>query len=428
LTFSKTVDGELSPREAYVGAATALRRILIYGMNYAPEPIGVGRYSGELGAYLAKEGFLVDVVTASPHYPGWAVRGGYGNRYTTEYIDGARVTHCPLLLTRKMQGIRRAVAPFSFALSSAPVAIWRAITLRPGTVLCVEPTLFAAPAGLLAAKFCGARAVLHVQDLEIDAAFGVHHLKGRLLKWLSNVVENRLLRSFDAVVTISGRMGDKLKDKGVRPDRLSLVRNWVDLDKIKPMDRPSSYRAELGLSARRFVALYAGNVGAKQALNILLDAAEKLVGEPDIVFVVVGDGPVKAGLVARYGRLPNVRFLPVQPEERLCDLLNLADVHVLPQDRGAADLVLPSKLGGMLASGKPCIVMADPGTELYEFLQGVVALLPPGDADALAKAVSALFRDPARQGAQPQIHDLSSLAAQHNLDRFKAVLTQRMQG
>jgi len=397
-------------------------------MNYTPEPIGVGRYSGELGAYLAKAGFLVDVVTASPHYPGWAVRGGYGNRYMTEYIDGARVTHCPLFLTRKMRGIRRAVAPFSFALSSAPVVIWRALTLRPDTVLCVEPTLFAAPAGLLAARLAGARTVLHVQDLEIDAAFGVHHLNGRLLKWLSNAVENRLLRSFDAVVTISGRMGDKLKKKGVRPDRLSLVRNWVDLDRIKPLDRPSTYRAELGLSDRRFVALYAGNVGAKQALNILLDAAEKLVGEIGIVFVIAGDGPAKAGLVARYGHLPNVRFLPVQPEERLCDLLNLADVHVLPQDRGAADLVLPSKLGGMLASGKPCIVMADPGTELYDFLGNDAILLPPGNADALAKTVSALFRDSARPGAPSQIHDLSSLTAKHNLSRFKAILTQRRQG
>ncbi len=85
----------------------------------------------------------------------------------------------------------------------------------------------------------------------------------------------------------------------------------------------------------------------------MLDAARLLKDRPDLYFVVAGDGPEKARLMRDYADLPNLRFLPLQPEERLCELLNLADLHVLPQSSGAADLVLPSKLGGMLASGKP---------------------------------------------------------------------------
>ena len=218
-------------------------------------------------------------------------------------------------------------------------------------------------------------------------------------------------------------MQDKLKEKGVKPERLYLVRNWVDLDKIKPIDGPSPYRAELGLSNEHFVALYAGSIGAKQALYIIFEAAERLVSEPNIVFVIAGDGPEKLKLQARYGHLPNVHFLPVQPDERLCELLNLASVHILPQDRGAVDLVLPSKLGGMLASGKPCIVMADQGTELYEFLGDGAILLPPGDGIALANAIAGILHRVGCQALGSKLSNLAALDAKKSLSELKSVLT-----
>ena len=336
----------LHPQNACGGPIVLAQRILIYGINYAPEPIGVGKYSGELGSYLSKEGFDVDVVTAPPHYPGWAVRGDHCNCYKVDHIDDVRVTRCPLLLTKNMRGIWRAIAPLSFAVTSGPVVFWRILTGRPDTVLCVEPTLFAAPTALLAAKLIGARTVLHVQDLEVDAAFGVRHLKGGLLKWIAHAIEGCILKSFDAVVTISNRMQDKLKEKGVRPERLSVIRNWVDLDRIKPLNGQSSYRKELGLSDEHFVALYAGNIGVKQALHIIFEAANHLIAEQNIVFVIAGEGPEKENLATAHGHLLNVRFLPIQPEERFCDFLNLADVHLLPQDRDAADWCFRQNLEG----------------------------------------------------------------------------------
>lgn len=363
------------------------KRIFIYGINYAPEPTGVGRYTGELGTYLAKQGLDVNVVTAVPHYPGWAVREGYRNWFSTQSLAGIQVTRCPLFLRSEMGGFWRLMAPLTFALSSAPVAIWHIITKRPDTVLCVEPTLFSAPAALLAAKLVGAKTVLHVQDLEIDAAFAVGHLQNRLLQIIARTYERLILRRFDAVVTISGRMSEKLTDKGVSKDKLIVVRNWVDLGKIIPLGRPSAYRDELGINRGAFVVLYAGNIGEKQALNVLLDVAVFLKEKLELFFVIVGDGPSKQDLLGKYAHLPNVIFLPLQREENLCELLNLADVHVLPQSSNMADLVLPSKLGGMLASGKRCIVMADSGTELYEFLLNAVVLVSPGKVSELAAAI-----------------------------------------
>ena len=402
--------------------APSVRRIFIYGINYSPEPTGVGRYTGEIGEYLARQGLEIDVVTAVPHYPGWAVRNDHRNRYSVERAAHTRVTRCPLLLKTDMRGAWRMLAPLSFAVTSGPVAIWQILTTRPDTVLCIEPTLFSAPAALLAAKLVGARTVLHVQDLEIDAAFAVGHLHGGLLQKFATMIERSVLRAFDAIVTISNRMQQNLELKGVPKQRLRLVRNWVNLEKVKPLDGSPAYRRELGLSDETFVALYAGNVGPKQALPIVLDAAEHLTAETKLVFVIAGDGPEKKRLMARYGHLSNVRFLPVQPEERLCELLNLADVHVLPQDRGAVDLVLPSKLGGMLASGKPCVVMAEPSTELFEFLGDGAIILPPGDSVVLADVVKRVVHNAGHRPIGDNNNRIVALDAKQILPAFRAIL------
>jgi len=135
--------------------------------------------------------------------------------------------------------------------------------------------------------------------------------------------------------------------------------------------------------------LYSGNLGAKQGLGVLLEAAERLADQRSIQFVIAGEGPTEAGLIAKYGNLPTVRFLPLQPEERFRAFLGLADLHVLPQEADAADLVLPSKLGGMLASGRRILAMAAPSTELAHFLAGAAILVMPGNASGLAEAIAA---------------------------------------
>ena len=282
------------------------------------------------------------------------------------------------------------MAPLTFAVSAAPVVIWRILRSRPHIVICVEPTLFSAPAVVAAAKMVGARCILHVQDLEIDAAFNVGHLKGYWLQKLATVFERLMLRRFKLIITISERMRKKIADKGVPENSIIVLRNWVNISNIKRIDGPNSFRAKLGIAPQDFVVLYAGQIGPKQALYLLLEAALKCGDGSGIQFVVAGDGPTKQSLVATYGRAPNIHFLPVQAEELLCELLNLADLHVLTQDRGAADLVLPSKLGGMLASGRLVLVMADPGTELHDLLYGTAIIVPTGDVHALEDAIKSV--------------------------------------
>lgn len=376
---------------------SACGRVLIYGINYSPEPIGVGKYTGELGDYLSAEGYHVDVITAVPHYPGWIVRSGYRNRFSVEYKLRSRIIRCPLLLRSKMHGVWRLFAPLSFAISSAPVAVWTILTKRPDTILCVEPTLLSAPLALVLSRFVGARTVLHIQDLEIDAAFAVGHFKSRVMAKWTGIVESFFLKSFDAIVTISNGMRQKIIQKGVAANRVFLIRNWVNLDDISPWIGDNQFRRKLKISNEKFVVLYSGNIGAKQGLDVLLDAASRLVDRRDLIFVVAGEGPAKAKIVSRYGHLPNVRFLELQPAQKLREFLGFADLHVIPQEAGVAELVLPSKLGPILASGRPVIVTADKGSELYEFSSGAGYVVPAGDSVALADAISRISKLPVEE-------------------------------
>ncbi|WP_105424848.1 WcaI family glycosyltransferase [Neorhizobium tomejilense] len=379
---------DAAPGLATAAATLPRKSVVVYAMNYAPETAGVGKYTGEIAEYLAAEGMDVTVVTTPPHYPGWAVQPGYRNRYSSKIEGRISVLRAPLMLRRKMGGIWRLLAPLSFALTSAPLVFWQILRHRPVTVFCVEPTLFAAPVAQLAARFVGARTVLHVHDLEVDAAFAVGHLSSKAwLKTVGHVFERGVLARFDRLVTISNRMAEGLAGKGVPNAKLSVVRNWVDLAHIHPMEDVSPYRAELGFGRDDFVVLYSGSIGAKQGLSVLLDAAERLKDERRIHFVISGEGPQKPELQARFGHLENVRFLAFQPYSRLNAFLNMPDLHVLPQDRSAADLTLPSKLGGMLASGKPVLVTADPGTELAQFVEDTVYLTPPNDPENLAACI-----------------------------------------
>jgi colanic acid biosynthesis glycosyl transferase WcaI len=407
------------------GTAGAIRadgaKIFIHGMNYAPEPLGVGRYTGELAEFLAAQGENVEVVTSLPHYPGWKVSSPYRPwRYAVETRNGVRIIRCPLLLHPSGRGIWRLLAPLSFAIAAAPVVIWRILRSRPDVVFCVQPTLLSAPAAIVPAKMVGARRILHIQDLEIDAAFDVGHLSANWLRRAATAFERFMLRRFNRIITISNRMAEKVATKGVSSGSISILRNWVNTSKIKPMPGPNRFRNMLGLSQDDFVVLYSGHIGRKQAVDKLLACALECRDQSTIHFVVCGDGPEKQSLIDKYGSLPNLHFLPVQPEDWLCELLNFADLHALPQDRNAADLVLPSKLGGMLASGRPILVTADPGTELYELLGGIATIVSPNDVHALADAIKSIC---VTRPSPPRLGNLlSALSSESILPQFRRAI------
>jgi colanic acid biosynthesis glycosyl transferase WcaI len=372
-------------------------KILILGLNFAPELTGVGRYTTDLAGWLSERGHEVRVITAPPYYPEWRVADGYAAAaWRRESIGPVQVLRCPIWLPRTVTPLTRILHLLSFAATSFVPCLWQAARFRPDLIWAVEPTALAAPAALLAARLCGARACLHVQDLEAEAVCGLGLIRSRYLRKLLQRAYGALVRRFDLVSTICVRMQARLRQFGVAEERLCLFPNWVDTDAIRPLPGPSVLRRQWGCADTQVLALYAGSMGDKQGLESLAEVAERLSAHPDIQLVLCGAGAARPRLERRLAGCANVILLPLQPEGRLNALLNAADIHLLPQRAEAETFALPSKLAGILASGRPLIAQAA-GGELAAATRRCGILVAPGDAEAMAAAIIELASDPKRR-------------------------------
>jgi colanic acid biosynthesis glycosyl transferase WcaI len=368
-------------------------KILICSTNFAPEPTGIGKYSGEMATWLASRGHDVRAIAAPPYYPQWRVAPGYRwPLYRREKVGGVDVWRAPIWVPKSPNGLTRVLHLLSFAVTSFPIMLRQGFW-APNLVICVAPALVCAPAAILTARLCGAQAWLHIQDFEVEVAFRMGLLKGGLLQRVVLRMERALLRRFDLVSSISGRMVEKLLQKHVSPERIRYFPNWVDLSHIKPTLPSTALRAKFGIAADALVVMFSGTLGGKQGLMVIPAAARLLAARTNIVFVICGDGMIKQQLEEASADLPNVRMFPLQPFEMLGELLCMADIHLLPQSQGAADLVLPSKLSGMLASGRPVIATCLTGTELETVVSQCGLVVAPQDAPALASAVCRLADD-----------------------------------
>jgi putative colanic acid biosynthesis glycosyltransferase WcaI len=393
-------------------------RILIHGINYHPEQIGIGKYTGEMAIWLAKRGHDVHVVTALPYYPSWQVAKEYAAwQYRRETQSGVSVFRCPLWVPSNPTALKRLIHLASFAISSFPVMV-KHIIWKPDIVLVIEPPLFCAPQAWLTSRIAGAKSWLHVQDFEVSAFFGLGFASSGFLKKIIVKIEGLLMHRFDLVSSISHTMLQRLEDLHVSKDRTFLFPNWVDTGYIHPSQKENDLRSAWGFSADQKIILYSGNLGKKQGLEVILDAAEGLVSEyPEAVFLIVGDGAAKNGLVddATRRKLHNVRFKPLQPIEKLPVLLALADIHLIIQKRGAADAVMPSKLTGILAVGGFSIITADDHTELGTLVlnnPGIAELVEPENSDALIAAIKRLLCKPV---SVPYYNHIAREYAERNL-------------
>jgi colanic acid biosynthesis glycosyl transferase WcaI len=373
-------------------------KILLYSMNFTPELVGIGKYSGEMAQWLHAKGHDVRVIASPPFFPHWAPFEGHSAwAYRKTVCDGITVWRAPTWVPARPRALARMAHLFSFMLSSMPL-LFAQIRWRPDLVFVVEPPLFCAPTVLFFSRMLGIKSWLHIQDYEVDAAFGLGLVRGARVRRFALSVERWLLSRFNRVSTISGAMLDRARDKGIDETRLVLLPNWVDVRSIYPHPAGASetgepvngYRTMLGIPADAVVVLYAGSLGNKQGIELLADAARQLSAAGHIHFVLCGNGPSREALKTACANLDRVHFLDLQPAERLNELLGMADIHVLPQRADAADLVMPSKLGGMLASGKAVIVTAHEGTELSNVVAGRGLVVAPGDPDALSDAIARL--------------------------------------
>ena len=380
-------------------------KILLYGLNFAPEPVGIGKYSGELAAWLALQGHEVRVITAPPYFPQWRVGLGLPGPwrwYRTQRLAGATVIRCPLWVPARPNGLTRLLHLGSFAVSSL-IPLLAQMRWRPEVVITVAPAFFCAPGALLfqglLSRILSHRCLswLHIQDFELDAAFELGMLRGRTIRSLAEAWERHTLRGFAVVSSISEAMVARALAKGVAPQRAVLLPNWVDLAAIYPhtpdQRAANPYRHQLGLAADAVILLYSGSMNKKQGLDLLVEVIQQLADLPQLVWLLAGEGPTKVELAEAVKGLPHVRLLPLQPLDCMNDWLNLADVHLLPQKGSAADLVLPSKLLGILASGRPVVASSPARSELGQLAEQAGLRVEPDDAKSFAGALRRLVGD-----------------------------------
>jgi colanic acid biosynthesis glycosyl transferase WcaI len=239
--------------------------------------------------------------------------------------------------------------------------------------------------------------VLVTKDIFPDVAIRMGKLHNRGVIRLLRRVSATLFENADKVVSIGRDMDRRLAELGVPPAKVETIHDWADGRLIRPLPAPSGLRRANGWEGK-FVVMHSGNVGLSQSLDTVVEAADLLRDRPEILFAVVGEGASKSPLQQEGARrrLDNLVFLPYQPKASLAESLGAADVHLVSLKRGLAGYIVPSKVYGIMAAGKPFIAAVEKGSEPAMIVEehGCGVLIEPGDPVALADAVVRMAGEP----------------------------------
>lgn len=366
----------------------------IWGINYAPELTGIAPYNKALCDYLVEQGHEVNMVASFAYYPAWKKRTEDRRKLSrTDVIDGVPVHRCWHYVPPKASALKRIIHEGSFVVTS----FIRQLSLpAPDVYVVMSPPLLLGAAAWLLSKIKRRPFVFHVQDLQPDAAAGLGMLSGgpllRALYWLEAFAYKKAAR----VSGIMPGMIEAYRRKGVDEAKLVLFPNGVTLPDLSNAPKPGAFRTRNGFAAGDFLAVYSGNLGVKQGLDVLIDAARH-VRDPKVRIVICGEGAQRdhlAALVRKY-ELKNVTMLPLQDDVGYREMLVDADVCVITQQPGSGGYFFPSKLLTTLAWQKPVLTVADRESELVRALEsGIFGVnVPPGDCMAVAQALERLAND-----------------------------------
>ncbi|HEX2050496.1 MAG TPA: glycosyltransferase family 4 protein [Actinomycetota bacterium] len=377
-------------------------KLVVVCPHFAPDVAPTGAVVTRIVEELAARGHRLDVVTSLPWYRHHRVEPGFDGRLVRlEDTPWGRITRLHPFPARDKRSIARRAAAFAgFSALAAGVGVraGRRARGRVDGVLAMSPPLTLGVVGLAVARAARAPLVFNVQDVYPDVAVELGVLTDRRLVAAAARLERFCYEHADAVTVLSEDLRDNVAAKIGRGDVVRVIPNFVDTQWIRPGPHENAYRRDYGLGGKT-VVMYAGNVGLSQSLDTVLDAAAALAYEPDVVFVVNGGGAARADLERRATGMPNVRFVDMQPAERLPEVLAAADVHLVPLRRGLARASVPSKSYSILAAGRPLVASVDEGSEVARVVErsGAGLAVPPDDPEALAKALRSVLDSPAER-------------------------------
>ena len=347
-------------------------KIAVLCPHFPPDTAPTGEIAGRLVQELASRGHELHVISALPWYlhhrvePEWA-----GRLVRTERTTWGSITRVNPLPTDKRSILRRGAAFAGFSVLAGAAGIRGG---RVDAVLAMSPPLTLGLTGRLLATARRGALVFNVQDVFPDAAIELGAVTNKQVIAAARLFERMTYRASAAVTVLSDDMRDNVSGRisAERRSQIRVIPNFVDTDAIRPLDRMTSYRSELGIGAET-VVMYAGNVGLSQSLDLLVGAARARQQDPSVVFVVNGGGSNLDVVKAASAGLPNIRFAPYQPKQRLAEVLATGDVHLVPLRAGLARSSVPSKMYSILAAGRPILASIDPGTEVARVITEIGA-------------------------------------------------------
>ena len=375
---------------------TAPLRLIVLCPHFDPDTAPTGRVMTRIVAELAERGHRIDVVTSLPWYRAHRVEPGWTGRLArTERAAWGTIHRLhPFPGGDKRDLVRRV---FGF-LGFSALAGWAGLRAggwfrRADAVIAMSPPLTMGVTGRLVAWSHRAPLVFNIQDVFPDAAVTTGAITNRGVIAVARLLERISYRFADAVTVLSDDLGANVATKlpSSRAATVRTIPNFVDTERIRPADRMTPYRAELGLGTEP-VLLYAGNVGFSQSVDLLVEAARR---QPRISVVINGEGVALDDVRRSAAGLANVHFAFYLPEERLGELLATGDVHAIPLRSGLAAVSVPSKTYSSLAAGRPIVAAIDAGTVVPKILDEARAgiAVPPDDADQFVAAVDELTGD-----------------------------------
>ncbi|MGH7782083.1 MAG: glycosyltransferase family 4 protein [Candidatus Binataceae bacterium] len=354
-------------------------RLLFLNRSFWPDPEATGQFLTELCEDLSAEHRITFIAGPSLH-----VKQGSRRLFTRDRYGEVEVirTWGTRFSKRRLAGRLANLALYYVLAAAAALRVE-----RPDVIIAeTDPPLLGALAAMLKRRW-GCKFVYNVRDLYPDIAEVNGGLRSRALIALLRRANIYAFREADLIVPLGLDMAKRIAAKDVPASKITVIPDWADTNKVFPISN-SRFRAELG---ERFVVMYSGNLGLSQQLDTVVDAAMRLRADPRILFVLIGEGASKPALQARVRKLEldNVMFLPYRSREQLAESLSAADLHLIPLLSGAQGCVVPSKIYGILAAGRPFIAIMESGAEIAriarEYTVGFV--VPPGDADALTGTI-----------------------------------------
>lgn len=373
-----------------------LLKILVSSINFAPDHAGIAVYSTDFAEYLAEQGNQVNMVTGFPYYPRWKKHQKDEKRYfQREIFKKVNVFRGYLYVPTQVTTLKRLWHELSFCLF-ASLNFLR--VGRPDIIVLFTPPFFLGVTGVLAKWLWNRPLVINIQDLPIDAALALGMMKKGFAARVIQILESWVYQRADLVTTISPAMLDNVRSKGVANSRLSLIPNWINMSSVVKTRSKGQFLAQYPKIKDKFTVVYAGNLGKKQGVDILIYLAHKMQENETIHFFIVGDGADKPRLLklAKELNVTNITFLPFMPLDKYQIMLSDVDIVFVAQRNNAGNNFFPSKLLGLMAQEKTLLVTADMNSELATTITkaGCGLVSPYGDIPKLKSNLNHLLDSP----------------------------------